>query len=135
MKNLSYNINVEQDTFYKNYLVIIRPLIDIWVSKKTGKKTHITDKPLKLLERLMFYDYSVRKNNPGLGKKDRWAIVTGQDIKNKITSEMNLVDIRRVNTYISRLRKLGIISDNGIDNSFIIDPQDLKIGYQINVKN
>lgn len=135
MKNLSYNINVRKDSFYKNYLVIIRPLIDIWVSNKTGEKIHITDKPLRLLERLMFYDYKVRTENTGLSKKDRWSVITGQDIKTKIASEMNLVDTRRVNTYMSRLRKLGIITDEGIDNSFIIDPQNIKIGYQINVES
>lgn len=133
MEERTYNINVSLENFYRNYLVINRPLIDSMLTKLNKKSIHITDKPLRLLERLLYYNFVIAYNNPKLPKTERWKLIMDAKTKDKIAKDMGLTDKKRVNTYLSRLRSLGIIDSEGIAKPFEIFPKEQKITYKITI--
>jgi hypothetical protein len=133
MEERTYNINVSLDDFYRNYLIINRPLIDSILTKINKKKTHITDKPLRLLERLLYYNFVIAYENPKLSKQERWKLIIDSQNKDKIAKEIGLTDKKRVNTYLSRLRNLGVLDSEGIAKPFEIYPKEQKITYKISI--
>lgn len=133
MNEKTYEINVNLDNYYKNYLIINRPVIDSILTKINKKHTKITDKLMKMLERLLFYNFHIAYKNPGLNKSERWKLLMDTEIKQKICDDMGLKDIKRVNTHLSRLRKIGVIDSQGISDHFEIFPKDTKIIYKIQI--
>jgi hypothetical protein len=131
MEEKVYNINVNLKSYYRNYLIVKRPIIDSYLSKKNKKNIHITDKPLKVLEKLLYYNFVIAYKNPKLSKEERWKLVMDKKTKQLIAKELGLVDIKRVNTYISRLRKLNILGPSGIEPEFEMFPKEEKITYKI----
>lgn len=133
MEERTYNINVTIDDFYRNYLIINRPLIDSILTKINKKSTHITDTPLRLLERLLYYNFLIAYNNPKLPKEERWKLIMDSKNKDRIAKDIGLKDKKRVNTYLSRLRNLGVIDSQGITKPFEIFPKNQKITYKISI--
>lgn len=133
MNEKTYEINVNLDNYYKNYLIINRPVIDSILTKINKKHTKITDKLMQMLERLLFYNFHIAYKNPQLTKHERWKLLMDTETKNKICEDMNLKDNKRVNTHLSRLRKLGVIDSQGISDHFEIFPKDTQITYKIKI--
>ncbi len=133
MNEKTYEINVNLDNFYRNYLIINRPVIDSILTKINKKNTKITDKLMKMLERLLYYNFHIAYKNPKLSKHERWKLLMDTQTKEKICEDMNLKDIKRVNTHLSRLRKIGVINSQGISDHFEIFPKNTKITYKINI--
>ncbi len=133
MNEKTYEINVNLDNFYRNYLIINRPVIDSILTKINKKNTKITDKLMKMLERLLYYNFHIAYKNPKLSKHERWKLLMDTQTKEKICKDMNLKDIKRVNTHLSRLRKIGVINSQGISDHFEIFPKNTKITYKINI--
>lgn len=128
---VKYTIKVKPQSFFRNYLTLNRPIIDSYLTKLHKKNTHLTDKPLGLLERLLFYNFVIAHKNPKLTREERWRLLTSVKGKRKIAEDLGLMDEKRVNTYLSRLRKLKIVSDSGINSQFEIYPKDMSITYKI----
>lgn len=129
----TYEIKTDLDNYYKNYLIINRPVIDSLLSRINKRKVHIPDKPLKLLERLLFYNFHIAYRNNGLTKQERWKLITDHGMKKTICKEMGLKDVKRVNTYLSRLRKLGVVKKDGIAEEFEVFPSNKIIKYKITI--
>jgi hypothetical protein len=129
----TYEIKTNLDNYYLNYLTINRPVINSILSRINKKRVHIPDKPLKLLERLLYYNFRIAFANRNLTKKQRWALLMDLEMKKTICKEMKLADVKRVNTYLSRLRKLGVINEDGIVDEFEIFPSNRTIKYKITI--
>jgi hypothetical protein len=95
----------DTDTFYKQYLTIIRPLLPV----------PIRDGELDVLAQLLKYNNMYR----GLGPKERKVLIFDYDNVNRILNKLG-ISRSSFNNYMTSLRKKNYIIDNTIKESLVI---------------
>lgn len=123
-----YNCTVE--TFFEHYLRLKRPYINAVLTHVNKKESRLTDNPLRVLAQLLYYNNSYRDYDDST----RWKMVFDYDTKMKICSKLNMPDLAHLNSYISQLRRLGIIKKKRIVDWYVVYPEaNMKIMFDLKV--
>jgi len=130
----TYNLSGDLLKFFGYYLTVKRPIYNQIISRYTGEKTNFTDVPLKILAYLLYLDYNLRQEDSSLSEKDRWKVIESKEYRSDIAQKLGFGYRNRINNYFSRMKKMGIISDEGINPLFRVEPQDMSVVYNIKLK-
>lgn len=90
--------------------------------------------PLKILAYLLYLDYKLKNEDSSLSEEERWKIIESKDYRSDIAQKLGFGYRNRINNYFSRMKKMGIISDKGINSAFKVEPRDMSVVYKINLK-
>lgn len=121
--------------FFVYYLTVKRPVYNKILSSNTGEKTILTDVLLKILAYLLYLDQQIKKENSDLSEEERWMLLNGKEYKTYMAEKLRFVDRSRINNYLSKMRKIGILDKNGINNKFKINPENVNVVYKIYLQN
>lgn len=130
----TYNLSGDLLKFFGYYLTVKRPVYNQIISKYTGEKTNFTDTPLKILAYLLYLDYKLKQEDSSLSEESRWKIIESKEYRSDIAQKLGFSYRNRINNYFSRMKKMGIITDEGINPLFKIEPGDMSVKYNIKLK-
>ena len=134
MATETFNLSGDMLKFFGYYLTVKKPVFNKIISSYMGSKTNLTDVPLKILAYLLYLDHKINQEDPSLREEERWRIIDSKDYRDHIADKLGFQYRNRINNYFSKMRKMGIILDNGINNYFKVDPGDVSVTYKINLK-
>lgn len=113
------NIKTSGKKFFLQYLMLKKPVIDMYVSKYTGKQTQVPAKILHVLSLLLYY-YNMYSD---IDEEDRWYKIFDKKHRDMICSDLDIKD-QQLNTYFSMMRGYKIISNNIVNKLFIVMPDN-----------
>ena len=126
-EKFSYNCSLE--TFFEHYLRLKRPYINAVLTHIHKKESRLNDNPLKVLAQLLFYNNSYRH----MDDDTRWKMVFDYDTKVKICEKLRMPDTH-LNSYLSQLRRLGIVVGKRVADRYVIYPESkMKLMFDLNV--
>ena len=126
-ENFSYNCSLE--SFFEDYLRLKLPYINAVLTHIHKKETHLNDIPLKVLAQLLYYNNSYK----ALDENARWKMVFDYDTKVKMSSKLGMPD-NHLNSYLSQLRRLGIVKDKKVVAQYVIYPErDIRLMFDLKV--
>jgi hypothetical protein len=119
-----------KDRFFKEYLILKKPIIDSILTKLNKKKTTLSDMPLRVLAQLLYY------NNMyiALPEEQKWSNVFSKETKDKICTSLEMKE-HHLNIYISQLRTIKILEGKTIRKIFIVyinDNRSLNFTFKLN---
>lgn len=114
-EKFSYNCSLE--SFFTDYLRLKRPYINAVLSVIHKEDRRLNDIPLKVLAQLLYYNNFYRD----LDVIARWKMVFDYDTKMKICGYLEMPEAH-LNSYISQLRKLGIVVDKQVLDYYVVYP-------------
>ena len=127
-EKFKYNCNLE--TFFEHYLRLKRPYINAVLTHINKKESRLNDNPLRVLAQFLFYNNSYKDYDDST----RWKMVFDYDTKMRICEKLGMPDLAHLNSYISQLRRLGIVKDKRVNDRYVIYPEaDMKIIFELKV--
>ena len=124
-----FSFNCSLETFFEHYLRLKRPYINAVLTHIHKKEKRLSDNPLKVLAQLLFYNNFYRN----LEETSRWKMVFDYDTKVKICEKLKMPDTH-LNSYISQLRRLGIVKDRKVADWYVVYPDaDMLMVFNIKV--
>ena len=119
-------INSSTNIFFKEYLTLKKPIIEMILGRMNGKKVTLNPKLLNVFALLLFYNHKYKDLDEGL----KWEMIFSSTTKEEIMEELGISRMH-LNTYFSVLRSLKLLDGNRINEPFIIYPNG---GYDLTFK-
>jgi hypothetical protein len=124
-----FTFNCSVETFFEDYLRLKRPYINALLTHLHKEKSVLSDNPLRVLAQLLYQYYMLRDMDEDM----RWKVMFDYDTKVKMADKLDM-PVTHFNSYISQLRKLGIMKRKRIVKMFIVYPEPLmKLLFEIKV--
>ena len=114
--------------FFKEYLLLKKPIIDSILTRINNKKTKISEKPMMVFAELLYYN-DIYKNET---EDRKWAMVFSRDVKVAIMDNLNIKE-HVLNNYITYLRHIKILDGKSIRKMFIIYAEDRELSYKFRI--
>jgi len=130
MQTESVEIVTTKEKFFREYLILKKPVIESYLWKINRKKTSLSDMPLQILAELLFYN-DLYKDEP---EERKWGIVFSHDVKMNIARKFGLKE-HQLNNYLSHLRAIKILEGKTIKKVFIVYPnegRELSFKFRLN---
>jgi len=130
MQTESVEIVTTKEKFFREYLILKKPIIESILWKINRKKTSLSDIPLQILAELLYYNDQYKDETEEI----KWEIVFSRDVKLKIASKLGLKE-HHLNNYLSQLRAIKVLDGKKIRSVFIVYPNDgreLSFKFQLN---
>jgi hypothetical protein len=130
MQTESVEIVTTKEKFFREYLILKKPVIESILWKINRKKTSLSDMPLQILAELLYYNDQY-KDEP---EERKWGIVFSRDVRMNIASKLELKE-HQLNNYLSHLRAIKILEGRTIRDIFIVYPnegRELSFKFRLN---
>ena len=130
MQTESVEIVTTKEKFFREYLILKKPVIESILYKINRKKTSLSDIPLQILAELLYYNDQYR-DEP---QDKKWGMVFSRDVRVVIAKKFGLKE-HQLNNYLSHLRTIGILDGKAIRNVFIVYPdegRELSFKFRLN---
>ena len=130
MRTESVEIVTTKEKFFREYLILKKPVIESILYKINRKKTSLSDMPLQILAELLYYNDQY-KDEPD---ERKWGIVFSRDVRMSIAEKFGLKE-HQLNNYLSHLRTIKILEGKTIRNIFIVYPdegRELSFKFRLN---
>lgn len=129
MQTESIEIKTSKEKFFMEYLILKKPVIDSILSKLNGKKTTLSEMPLKVFAQFLYYNDQLKD----LPEDEKWETLFSKEYKDKIGKALSMKE-HHINIYMSTLRRLRIFSGKKINKPFIVYANDrtLNIKFSLN---
>jgi hypothetical protein len=119
-------INTNDKMFFSEYLTLKKPVLEIILKIINKKDIVLNPKMLHVFALLLYYNNKYRDMDDSI----KWDLVFGNDARLDITKEVN-INRGQLNTYISRLRNVHLLTGKQISLPFIFYP---KTGFELTFK-
>lgn len=119
MQSETISIVTSKEKFFLEYLTLKKPIIDSVLTKINRKKTTLSDKPLKVLAKLLYYNDLYKDET----EDHKWNKVFSKEVKDIIGTDLGLKE-HHLNNYISQLRTIKILDGKKIRPLFVIYAKD-----------
>ncbi len=127
MHTETIEIVTTKEKFFLEYLILKKPIIDAVLTKINGKKTRLSDVPLRVLAQFLYYNDLYKDT---YSEDKRWEKVFSRDIRIAIRDKLSLKE-HHLNNYISLLRAIKILDGKKISKNFIVyADQDRELSFQ-----
>jgi hypothetical protein len=130
MQTESVEIVTTKEKFFREYLILKKPVIESILWKINRKKTSLSDMPLQILAELLYYNDQY-KDEP---EERKWGIVFSRDVRMNIANKLELKE-HQLNNYLSHLRAIKILEGRTIRDIFIVYPnegRELSFKFRLN---
>lgn len=130
MQTESVEIVTTKEKFFREYLILKKPVLESILWKINRKKTSLSDMPLQILAELLYYNDQY-KDEP---EERKWGIVFSRDVRMNIADKFGLKE-HQLNNYLSHLRAIKILEGKTIRNIFIVYPnegRELSFKFRLN---
>lgn len=130
MQTESIEIVTTKEKFFREYLILKKPVIESILYKINRKKTSLSDMPLQILAELLYYNDQYKDES----EERKWGIVFSRDVRMNIATKFELKE-HQLNNYLSHLRTIGILEGKTIRNIFIVYPnegRELSFKFRLN---
>ena len=111
------NIKTTKEKFFFEYLTLKKPILDMIVSRITGKIIKIPMKLLNAFSLLLYYNYLYRD----MEEEDKWQKIFDIEHRKEYIKRLDITQ-SQLNTYFSILRSYKILNGKSINKPFIIYP-------------
>jgi len=126
-EKFSYNCSLE--SFFTDYLRLKRPYIDAVLRHIHKEDRKLNDNPLKVLAQLLYYNNHYKSYDDAT----RWKMVFDYDTKMKICEHLGMPEAH-LNSYISKLRGLGIVKGKKVVDYYVVYPEaEMRIIFDLKV--
>jgi hypothetical protein len=126
-------INTDKVSFFRNYVMIKKPVLESLLSQMNGRKIMLPNKIIDLIA-LMLFQFSINYDADGDNSELFNHLLSSGS--RKLYSEKLNIKTTQLNIYISFMRKIGILSGNTINKYFIVYPNgeefDLTFKFKLN---
>jgi hypothetical protein len=126
-------INTDKVSFFRNYVMIKKPVLESLLSQMNGRKIMLPNKIIDLIA-LMLFQFSISYDADGDNSELFNHLLSSGS--RKLYSEKLNIKTTQLNIYISFMRKIGILSGNTINKYFIVYPNgeefDLTFKFKLN---
>lgn len=126
-------INTDKVSFFRNYVMIKKPVLESLLSQMNGRKIMLPNKIIDLIA-LMLFQFSINYDADGDNSELFNHLLSSGS--RKLYSEKLNIKTTQLNIYISFMRKIGILSGNTINKYFIVYPSgeefDLTFKFKLN---
>ena len=119
-------INTTDKDFFYEYLVLKKPVLEMILYTINKKKIILNPKLLQVFSLLLYYNYIYKVYDDDV----KWKMVFDHDTKLEIINEVH-INMEHLNTYISVLRNIHLLTGKEISKPFIFYPED---GYELTFK-
>ena len=130
MQTESVEIVTTKEKFFREYLILKKPVIESILWKLNRRKTSLSDIPLQILAELLFYNDQY-KDEP---EDRKWGFVFSREIKLNIAKKLGLKE-HHLNNYLSHLRAIKVLEGKTIRDIFIVYPnegRELSFKFRLN---
>ena len=110
-------ITTNQQSFFYEYLLLKKPILEMILSRINGKKVKLSPKILKVFSYLLYYNFTYQS----LDDKEKWNKVFSDESKSVIMESIG-INQYHLNTYLSILRNIKILTGKSISKPFLIYP-------------
>lgn len=117
MDNEILQIKTSERKFFLQYLMLKKPIFDMYISNLTGKNEQIPAKLIHVISELLYYNHKYSN----LEDNERWEKIFNRNHRSMICSDLNIKD-SQLNTYFTMLRNYKVIINNRINKPFIVSP-------------
>jgi len=131
MHTETVEIVTTKEKFFLEYLTLKKPIIDAVLSRINGKKTRLSDVPLRVLAQLLFYNDLYRDQYT---EDKKWDIVFSKDVRIIIRKKLDLKE-HHLNNYITYLRSIKVLDGKKINKNFIVyanEDRELSFKFKLN---
>jgi hypothetical protein len=125
MESEGITIKTTREDFFREYLTLKRPIINVMLSKLNRKRTVINDIPLTVFSELLYINDKYRH----LPDDERWAFIFSKQSRKNLAKKLNMPE-HHLSNYLYQLRKIKIISGNRIHKAFIVYAEDQSLNFQ-----
>ena len=112
--------------FFFEYLSLKKPVLEVILQMVNKKSVNLHPKLLHVFSLFLYYNYIYRN----LEEDKKWKMVFDYDTKVKIMNEVNINE-GHLNTYISILRNMHLLTGKQISSPFIFYPES---GFELTFK-
>lgn len=119
-----------KEKFFREYLILKKPVIESLLYRINRKKISLRDMPLQILAELLYYN-DMYRDEP---EEKKWGIVFSRDVRMKIAAKFNLKE-HQLNNYLSHLRNIKILEGKTIRKHFLVYPDkgvELSFKFRLN---
>ena len=126
INNEIIKIDTTEENFFNEYLTLKKPLLEFVLSKINGKEIILNPKLLRVFAMLLYYNNKYRELEEGV----RWKMVFENGIRQNIAESLN-INSKHLNTYISILRGIHLLTGKSISKPFILYPgEDYELTFK-----
>jgi len=117
MGNEILQIKTSEKKFFLQYLMLKKPIFDMYISSLTGKNEQMPAKLIHVVAELLYYNHKYAN----LEDNERWEKIFNRNHRSMICNNLSIKD-SQLNTYFTMLRNYKVIVNNRIGKPFVVSP-------------
>ena len=122
-------IKTNEKKFFLQYLMLKKPILDIYVRNITGSSDQMPAKLIHVLAMLLYYNHLYSD----VEEEERWNKIFNSRHRKMICEDLGMKN-QQLNTYYSTLRGYKMIINNRVNSVFVVKPEkDFELTFKFSI--